>query len=288
MTENKYKKEIAILLEKIEQSDAICIGAAAGMSTASGQRHHYESDSNFKKYFSEFEKKYGFQGTFNGFYYPYKTAEERGAFMITALKLQFDLPVGETYENLYELVKNKNYFVVTTNQDMQFHHLFPDEKVGTIQGDNAYFQCRRPCHDGLYSSREIVERLYEKIKDCKIPSELIPRCPKCGGELEPWVRGYTFLEGKKYKEQYKKWEDFLHNNLHKKILFLELGVGRMTPMFIREPFWNFTDQLPQAYYVAVNPKDACMPEELEGKGTIIYEDIAAVLRDTLSLRNASN
>ena len=64
-------------------------------------------------------------------------------------------------------------------------------------------------------------------------------------------------------------------------------MGRMTPMFIREPFWNFTYQLPQAYYVAVNPKDACMPEELEGNGTIIYEDIAAVLRDTLSLRNAS-
>lgn len=40
MTENKYKKEIAILLEKIEQSDAICIGAAAGMSTASGQKQH--------------------------------------------------------------------------------------------------------------------------------------------------------------------------------------------------------------------------------------------------------
>lgn len=285
MNRNIHQKNTALLLEKIEQADAVCIGAAAGMSAACGHHYHYSSDPIFKQYFSEFEKKYGFQGTFNGFYYPFPTSEERWALIATTLYLQFHLPEGQAYSDLYELVKDRNYFVVTTNQDMQFHYQFPDEKVSTIQGDNRFFQCKKPCHDGVYESREIAERLYANIRDCRIPADMIPRCPKCGRELEPWVRGYTFLEGDLYKEQYQKWTDFLHENAEKKVLFLELGVGQMTPMFIRHPFWNLTYQMPQAYYIAVNPKDAQMPKELAGKGSIISEDIAAVLHDVLALKS---
>lgn len=278
------QKNAELLLEKIEEADAICIGATAGMSAASGHHYHYRSDHIFKENFSEFEKKYGFQGTFNGFYYPFRTSEERWALIAATLHLQFHLPPGQTYIDLYELVKDRNYFIVTTNQDMQFHHHFPEERVSTIQGDNLYFQCKQPCHDALYESREITERMYANIHDCKIPSDMIPRCPKCGGELEPWVRGYTFLEGEKYKEQYRKWQDFIDENLQKKVLFLELGVGRMTPMFIRHPFWNLVYKMPQAYYIAINPKDAEMPGELEGKGNVFHEDIAIMLRETLAVK----
>ena len=59
----------------------------------------------------------------------------------------------------------------------------------------------------------------------------------------------------------------------------ELGVGRMTPMFIQEPFWNLTYSLPQAYYITINPKDALLPQALSQKGWAIKEDIAAVLQD---------
>ena len=111
-----------------------------------------------------------------------------------------------------------------------------------------------------------------------IPSELIPRCPQCGAELEPWVRGYTFLEGEKYRDEYRKINEFLQQNKNGRILFLELGVGRMTPMFIQEPFWNLTYQLPQAYYITINPKDALLPKQLAQKGRAIKEDIADVLR----------
>ena len=112
---------------------------------------------------------------------------------------------------------------------------------------------------------------------------MIPRCPKCGAEMEPWVRGYTFLEGKKYKDEYRKINEFLEENKEKKILFLELGVGRMTPMFIQEPFWNLTYSLPQAYYITINPKDAILPQALSGKGIAIKEDIASVLSDAVAL-----
>ena len=118
----------------------------------------------------------------------------------------------------------------------------------------------------------------------RIPTELIPRCPQCGAELEPWVRGYTFLEGSKYRDEYRKINEFLQKYKNKKILFLELGVGRMTPMFIQEPFWNLTYQLPQAFYITINPKDALLPKELEKKGLAIKEDIAVVLREAMALK----
>ncbi len=108
-------------------------------------------------------------------------------------------------------------------------------------------------------------------------------CPECGAEMEPWMRSRVFLEGRKYRGEYTKLNDFLRKNRNKNMLFLEIGVGRMTPMFIQEPFWNMTYALPQAFYITVNPKDAYLPKELENKGLAIREDIAEVLIDTKKL-----
>ena len=106
------------------------------------------------------------------------------------------------------------------------------------------------------------------------PRQNDPPLSKMRSQMEPWVRGYTFLEGAKYRDEYRKINEFLEKNKEKKILFLELGVGRMTPMFIQEPFWNLTYSLPKAFYITINPKDALLPEEIEQKGLAIKEDIA--------------
>ena len=162
----------------------------------------------------------------------------------------------------------------------------PEEKISAIQGDWRYFQCSRRCHDELYDSVETLHKLNDFIDaDLRVPSELIPRCPKCGAEMEPWVRSWVFLEGRKYREEHSKLNAFLKKNMHKKVLFLELGVGRMTPMFIQEPFWNMTYAWPNAFYITINPRDAIVPEELKQKGLAIREDIAKVLTDTRKISN---
>ncbi len=122
--------------------------------------------------------------------------------------------------------------------------------------------------------------------ELRIPTEMIPHCPQCGAELEPWVRGYTFLEGAKYKDEYRKIREFLQQHNSDKILFLELGVGRMTPMFIQEPFWNLTYQLPQAFYITINPKDALLPKEIADKGLAIREEIVQVLKEAVEITEA--
>lgn len=173
---------------------------------------------------------------------------------------------------------------MTTNQDTQFSKVFPEEKVSPIQGDWRYFQCNDRCHDHIYYNQELVENMYKNIEGTKIPSELIPACPKCGKDMEPWVRSRVFLEGSDFSNELVKFQIFLMKNKYKKVLFLELGVGTMTPMFIKEPFWEMTQTLPDAYYISVNPKDAIVPREIEEKGLAINEDIARVLHDALTLK----
>ncbi|WEE35626.1 hypothetical protein [Lactiplantibacillus paraplantarum] len=117
--------------------------------------------------------------------------------------------------------------------------------------------------------------------DTKVPTELIPRCPHCGAEAFPWVRGYgNFLEGAEYRHQYQKVSDDLNQHLNDAhILFLELGVGRMTPMFIQEPFWALTATFKGAYDVMINRDFEFLPEQIEAKGQAIKADIEQTLTD---------
>lgn len=285
MIEKNHEKNIQLLLDKIEEADAIMVGGASGMSAAAGYIW-YADDAMFRKYFGKFAEKYGIDGIFNGFYYRYRTREERWGYIATLLHYINDCKIGQPYHDLHKLLEDKNYFIVTTNQDTQFSQEFTDDKVSAIQGDWRYFQCSRRCHDRVYPSMEQAEKMYENMEGTSVPSELIPKCPKCGADMEPWVRSFVFLEGEKYREEYEKWNSFLMKNCEKKVLFLELGVGRMTPMFIQEPFWKMTYAWPDAYYISINPKDALVPLELRKKGTAIKEDIAVVLKDVLHLKES--
>lgn len=284
MKNKKYEEQVGSLITHIQEAGAIVVGAGSGMSAAAGYRHYYERDKNFVDNLGEFEKKYGYHNSFDGSYYRYRTSEERWAFMAKYLCMILDAETGQPYKDLFEILKDKNYYILTTNQDTQFTRIFPEEKISAIQGDWRYFQCSHRCHDELYDSVETLYKLRDAIdSDLKVPSDMIPHCPKCGAEMEPWVRSWVFLEGKKYREEHSKLNAFLKKNMHKKILFLELGVGRMTPMFIQEPFWNMTYAWPNAFYITINPEDAIVPEELKQKGLAIHEDIAKVLADTRTI-----
>ena len=265
------------LLRHIQEADAILVGAASGMSAAAGYRFYYERDALFLKWFGDFEEKYGFHNAFDGYYYRFPTREEFWAYTARFIRLVYESNAGKPYADLSALLQGRNYHVLTTNQDALFTQICPPEKLSAIQGDWRYFQCKRRCHDAIYPNKEQVYAMTEAISDCRIPSELVPRCPKCGGEMEPWVRGHEFLEGSKYQDEYRKVNEFLQENQHKKLLFLELGVGRMTPMFIQQPFWSLTWQLPQAFYITINPRDAIVPQRIAQKSLAIRQDIAAVL-----------
>jgi len=282
MVTQQYQDNIETLRKKIEEADAIVVGGAAGMSEAIGHTSFYHTDENFLKHFGKFADKYGFENLFMGYHYPFPTSEERWAFLATEMKLIHDAEPGQPYLDLLQLLQDKDYFIVTTNQDAQFSKTFPDEKISLIQGDLRYFQCGSRCHDQIHFNQEQVEEMYANIEGTRIPTAFIPVCSTCGQEMEPWVRSRVFLEGSFYQNELRKYNEFIIKNKDKKILFLELGVGTMTPMFIKEPFWNMTYHFPNAYYITINPRDAVVPQELREKGLAIKEDIAQALQDAVS------
>lgn len=273
--------QIKLLKQKIDEAEVIVVGGAAGMSAASGFKFYYEDDKVFRQMAGDLADKYGFRNTFDGFYNPNMTKGEWWAMLIRMIKYIYECETGVTYIDLAEILKGKNYYIVTTNQDTQFARVFPEDKITRLQGDWRYFQCKNRCHDAIYYNKEQVMELAGKIVGDSLPDDLIPRCPKCGGYMEPWVRGRDFLEGKDYMKEFERYMDFLRANMNKKVLFLELGVGMMTPMFIKEPFMNMVYQWPDAFYANINPKHAIIPKEIAAKSLAINDDIAVTLRRLL-------
>ncbi len=278
-----YEEQISAFAKAVKDADCVVIGGASGLSAAGGGDFYYEPTESFYRHFGKFAKRYGFRGAFEGSFHRYDRSEDKWAYLSTFLDTTQNAPIRKPYADLAEILKDKDYFILTTNQDTQAIKAFPEDKVAEIQGDHRFFQCSRGCTDDIWDAVEPVKEMMEAQGDgTTIPTELIPRCPHCGAEAFPWVRGYgNFLQGTKYNEEYEKISRYILEHQDKKILFVELGVGRMTPMFIQEPFWELTRMLPQCSYIAVNDKYDFVPEAIEDRGMAITGNIATVLEDVI-------
>lgn len=87
------------------------------------------------------------------------------------------------------------------------------------------------------------------------------------------------MEDKRYYDEYQKFNDFIGKHKNERVLFIEMGVGRMTPMFIQEPFWEMTSYLKNSFYININPKDAITNPMIKDKSLLIGDDINEVLKE---------
>jgi NAD-dependent SIR2 family protein deacetylase len=114
--------------------------------------------------------------------------------------------------------------------------------------------------------------------EMKIPTELVPRCPKCGKPMSMNLRAdNTFVEDEGWQEHAELYTRFLRNHQNKKTLFMELGVGYNTPGIIKYNFWRMTDEWKNATYACLNYGEAAAPGEIEDKSICINEDIGSVI-----------
>lgn len=270
-------RQIAQLKNELETADAIVIGAGAGLSTSAGFSY---SGERFEKYFSDFHEKYGIADMYSGGFYPFNTLEEFWAWWSRQILInRYDCPVGNVYTELLSLVKDKDYFVLTTNVDHQFQRAgFDKKRLFYIQGDYGLWQCSKPCHNKTYDNEETVREMVRRQSDMKIPSELIPRCPICGEPMSMNLRcDDTFVQDAGWDAAAHRYDDFIrrHQNLH--ILFLELGVGMNTPGIIKYPFWQMTAKNPKAVYAVINYGQAMCPSNIEHQSICIDADIHELL-----------
>lgn len=274
-----YSEQINRLKNEIENADAIVIGAGAGMSTSAGLTYDGE---RFEKYFSDFHKKYGISDMYSGGFYPYETLEEYWAWWSRHIYInRYDITAGKPYMDLLNIVKDKDYFVLTTNVDHQFQLAgFDQKRLFYMQGDYGLWQCSKACHDKTYDNEETVRLMVETQKNMKIPSDLIPKCPICGAPMTMNLRcDNSFVQDEGWYAAAERYEIFIrrHKGLH--ILFLELGVGTNTPVIIKYPFWKMTAQNPKATYVCINYGEAITPDAIKEQSICIDKDISIVLND---------
>lgn len=268
--------------EKIEHADAIVIGAGAGLSTSAGFTY---SGDRFHKYFSDFIEKYHFQNMYEGGFYPFDSLEEHWAYWSRYIYINRYMNAPKpVYENLLTLVKDKDYFVLTTNVDHCFQKAgFAKERLFYTQGDYGLFQCQTPCSPYTYDNEDQVKRMMEEQKDMRIPTELIPKCPVCGKPMTMNLRAdASFVQDEGWDLHAGYYEKFLDTHKDSKILFLELGVGYNTPGIIKYPFWQMTAENKNAEYICINMGEGSVPMEIKSRSLEIDSDIYSVVNELIT------
>lgn len=287
------QEKIKILQQKIKEADAVVIGAGAGLSTAAGFTY---SGERFDRYFSDFAEKYHFSDMYSGGFYNYDTLEEYWGYWSRYIYVNryMDAPT-DFYDQLFALVKDKDYFVLTTNVDHCFQKAgFDKSRLFYTQGDYGLFQCSKPCHRGTYDNEETVKKMVVsqgyRIEEGKltvpegtqirrtVPAELVPRCPRCGRPMSMNLRAdNTFVQDAGWDAASKRYQKFMEDHRGQNVVFLELGVGYNTPGIIKYNFWQYAYNWRNAFYVCINKGDAYVPKEIESKAVGIDADLAEVI-----------
>lgn len=217
---------------------------------------------------------------YSGGFYPYDTLEEYWAWWSRHIfyNRYVDAPLP-VYQELLALVKDKDYFVLTTNVDHQFQRAgFDKKRLFYTQGDYGLWQCSRGCHNKTYDNEDTVRQMIDQQQDMEIPSELIPRCPVCGAPMIMNLRcDDTFVQDEGWYAARNQYSDFVRRHKHGTVLYLELGVGNNTPVIIKYPFWKYTLENPDAVYACVNFGQAYAPREIAERSVCLDADIGRIL-----------
>ncbi len=265
------------LREALNVADAVVVGAGAGLSASAGFTYTGE---RFRRYFSDFAEKYGFSDMYSGGFYPYPSPEEFWAYWSRYIFINryTDAP-KPVYEELLALVRDKDYFVITTNVDHCFQKAgFDKKRLFYTQGDYGLFQCAEPCRRETFDNEKTIRQMMEQQKEMRIPSELLPVCPHCGKPMTMNLRSDDrFVEDGGWHSAAERYENFLRTRRNGRILFLELGVGYNTPGIIKYPFWRMTAQNRAATYACINYGEAVCPTEIEKQSICIDGDVGEVL-----------
>lgn len=273
-----YSDRIRRLRNAMEEADAVVIGAGSGLSASAGLTY---SGERFERYFSDFIEKYHIRDMYSGGFYPYGSLEEYWAWWSRHIYYNRYIEAPKpVYQNLLDIVKDKDYFVLTTNVDHCFQKAgFDKKRLFYTQGDYGLWQCSEPCHQKTYDNEDTVKKMIEMQKDMRVLEELIPYCPVCARPMTMNLRcDNTFVEDEGWHKAAERYSDFIRRHENRKVLYLELGVGANTPGIIKYPFWKMTAHNPNAVYACINYGEAMAPDEIEKQAICIDGDIGEVLR----------
>jgi NAD-dependent SIR2 family protein deacetylase len=280
-----FMESIAELKERLDSSDKILIGAGAGLSAAAGLS--YLDEDLFKQFQPEMAAR--------GYHYPYELFQHENdgwpqarewAYLIRHIHfVRYVFPAAELYKKLLKIVEARDFFVVTSNCDRQLMRTgFPMSRVFEAQGSYDRLRCTGRCTRETWEIKPYIDKLLPLINSetFMISDEnAIPYCPYCGAPLYTAFRAF---EG--YKNEERRYNDWIENAIGKTLCIIELGVGLNTPGVIRRPFEQLAYVHTNAHLFRINKEykewpghgGYCMvPEQLKGRATSMPYDAKEVL-----------
>ena len=278
-----YAEQIERAAQAIREADYVLLGAGAGMSTAAGAEY---GGKFFEEHFAEFQKLYGkgpyMRDMYSAGFYPFPDEESRwGLWSHLALLAGPDLDVTPLHRTLLDALKDKKVFLLSTNADRQFEKAgLPSEQVFATQGTYDRIQCERGCHPKTYDAVELFRQMERERVNGKIPTELVPKCPVCGGPMVMNLRcDDFFVEDEDWHAAEDRFSRFLSECIDRKTVLLELGVGFNTPTIIRFPFEKLTREHENLTLVRLSRSKAAVPASLGERAIGINADMAQSITD---------
>lgn len=261
------EEEIKKCCDLINQSDSILIGAGSGLSVDAGI--DYTDQEKFARLFPAMVKR-GFRMQYELIGYTDWGPELQWGYWATHInEVRFLTPPHSVYEQLLDIVKEKDYFALTTNVDaMFFKNGFDRNNIYTPQGDYALLQCFKPCTNETWATKPIIDRILPTIDpetlEITDPS-LIPECPNCGGPVVFNARGGNWFIEEPYREQAQRFIKWVEKSFEKDLLILEIGSGFNTPGVIRWPMERIMNSHSKSNIIRVNLEHPEVPKEIAGR-----------------------
>ena len=265
------------IAEKIKEADGILIGASNGLSITEGL-HLFADNEAFENLFGDLKRKYGLQCILHGMGARWPSEEEKWGFWSRLIHHYCGkYKESPVMADLKRIVGEKDYFIVTSNGECHFEMCgFAPEKIYEIEGNWLTMQCASRCHDTVYPSCELTEKMAAAERDGRIPSDMVPRCPVCGGPMQIHMEGdRNFIP---VTSAESRMETFLQKYHGKKLVILELGIGWRNQL-IKAPLMRLAAREPEAAYITVNLGEIYIPDEIQEKSYGLDGDLAAILRD---------
>lgn len=273
-----------IIADKIKSADGVLIGASNGLSIAEGY-NIFADEKRYSENFSDFKKEYGFVSLIQGAFSKFRSEGEKwGYFSRMAYHYSFNIAPSMLMRSLYELVAEKQYFVVTSNTDDHFAKAgFSRNRVFEIEGNMRKMQCEKGCSNITYSSRNSICNMLEHQNGMVIPDKYIPKCPFCGGNMQLNIAvNQFFVKDDEWMDHYNGFMEFLKIYNNKRLVILELGIGARNQM-IKAPFMDIAYAQPHACYITFNKGEIYIPDCIAEKSIGIDGDISVIIPNILDI-----
>lgn len=163
----------------------------------------------------------------------------------------------DAYDQLFQLLDGRDYFIVTTNTDAQIFNTNLDAaRITAPCGNETWRQCSRTCTKDIWEPGEI-------------PDDICPHCgaPLIGNTMEAAV---YIEEG--YLPQWQRYTHWLTTTLNQKLLVLELGEGFKTPTVIRWPFEKTVLFNQKSFMYRVHEKYAQLADGMQERAVAVSEN----------------